>query len=679
VLTPNNYRLKKIIVKVLLKLRFARIMRVLIVIWAVISVSSVAALAADGELALPVLPQTGQIISYDTVGNEIDFHNSGQDGEYQRGRPWPLERFVDNGDGTITDKLSSLIWLKDGSCLEKSSWHSAASVIADFNRNPAAFKCASYDAAYRDWSLPLLDQLATLINGDESVTANYLNLAGFSSVQPGRYWTGSRYLNSFNAWTVALSDGALSFGGKMESHFLLAVRPLISAAVSLPEGSRFVDNGDGTVSDKQTNLMWLKDAGCLAKLPWQEAIEAVAALNSPQDTKANCRGYTKLYSDWVLPNRHELRSLVDYSNDYPALAAVHPFQGVGSLYWSSTSDAAVPKSSFVVDFYSGAVVPKDKTEIAAAWPVRYSTPVIETVRKVSQTGIAAAVAEKFIMDLAPASRQALHWPPVPRFFNNGDGTSMDSITGLTWLTDGSCFQKMSWPETFDRLAEFNDNPQKFACEGYDATFGDWTVPSAAELQEVVNPEEADQAAWLNSQGLKHIRDDGNYWSATETMVNLYYSYVINFQSGTVHHYPKSLKFFLWPHRVAPDTGVNEPLLNITVNSTDESDELAPGTPFTVSLFLYTFGLRIPGDFWLWYDTPDGQEVWLSGIKTWQSRMTPFYQGPLFNLKNYELLNIENKGIAPGDYTFHFAVDLEKNGLLDNMRFENQVVVTVAEQ
>jgi len=59
------------------------------------------------------LPRTGQTKCYDTYGTEISCAGTGQDGEIQAGVAWPEPRFTDNGDGTMTDTLTGLMWTKD--------------------------------------------------------------------------------------------------------------------------------------------------------------------------------------------------------------------------------------------------------------------------------------------------------------------------------------------------------------------------------------------------------------------------------------------------------------------------------------------------------------------------------------------------------------------------------------
>jgi hypothetical protein len=63
------------------------------------------------------LPKTGQTTCYDNT-NEIPCSTtSGQDGNYQRGASWPNPRFIDNNNGTITDRLTGLMWVKNGNLM----------------------------------------------------------------------------------------------------------------------------------------------------------------------------------------------------------------------------------------------------------------------------------------------------------------------------------------------------------------------------------------------------------------------------------------------------------------------------------------------------------------------------------------------------------------------------------
>ena len=89
---------------------------------------------------------------------------------------------------------------------------------------------------------------------------------------------------------------------------------------------RYADNGDGTVTDNNTKLMWVKNANrCGWKEKWQDAINYCGDV-----TLAGL-------SDWRLPSLSELMSLIDPSHRNPALTPGHPFTNVQSdSYWSSS-------------------------------------------------------------------------------------------------------------------------------------------------------------------------------------------------------------------------------------------------------------------------------------------------------------------------------------------------------
>ncbi len=58
---------------------------------------------------------TGQVTCYGENGTVIACAGTGQDGDVRSGASWPAPRFVDNGDGTVTDMLTQLVWLQDAS------------------------------------------------------------------------------------------------------------------------------------------------------------------------------------------------------------------------------------------------------------------------------------------------------------------------------------------------------------------------------------------------------------------------------------------------------------------------------------------------------------------------------------------------------------------------------------
>jgi hypothetical protein len=135
---------------------------------------------------------------------------------------------------------------------------------------------------------------------------------------------------------------------------------------------RFTDNGDGTVTDNLTGLIWLKDADCpgVGKT-WQAALDWVSDLNT---MPMACTEYVAgTFTDWRLPNIRELASLADYGQGYPALPSGHLFVNVQSSYlpyWSSSSLAADPANGNVVYMNDGYVMGNHKDDELHVWPVR---------------------------------------------------------------------------------------------------------------------------------------------------------------------------------------------------------------------------------------------------------------------------------------------------------------------
>ena len=102
---------------------------------------------------------------------------------------------------------------------------------------------------------------------------------------------------------------------------------------------RFTDNGDGTVTDNLTALIWLKNANCFGAKNWATALSDANALASGSCGLSD----GSIAGGWRLPNGNELHSLIDLAQSNPALPAGHPFTGVQvNLYWTSTTGRLQP-------------------------------------------------------------------------------------------------------------------------------------------------------------------------------------------------------------------------------------------------------------------------------------------------------------------------------------------------
>ena len=130
---------------------------------------------------------------------------------------------------------------------------------------------------------------------------------------------------------------------------------------------RFTDNSDGTVTDNLTGLIWLKNANCFGQQTWANALTSANNLDSGSCGLSD----GSIAGNWRLPNVRELYSLIDFSHYNPALPSGHPFTGVqSSFYWSSTTFASFTDNAWIVNLNNGSVYNGNKTYTNYVWPVR---------------------------------------------------------------------------------------------------------------------------------------------------------------------------------------------------------------------------------------------------------------------------------------------------------------------
>lgn len=139
-----------------------------------------------------------------------------------------------------------------------------------------------------------------------------------------------------------------------------------------PEKQRFVDNGDGTITDRKTNLMWIKNGRrmeFISAQTWWDAIQ--------KSTDMKVGGY----DNWRLPTLAEWISLIDTRREAPALVASSPFENIVTHmpYWTMTEfiygkdhtcSKECPLETYTVILYHGNVGHQKKTARAFILPVR---------------------------------------------------------------------------------------------------------------------------------------------------------------------------------------------------------------------------------------------------------------------------------------------------------------------
>lgn len=183
------------------------------------------------------LPATGQTGCWDVNGTAIPCAYTGQDGELQAGA---VLSYTDNGDGTLTDNNTGLVWEKkgnDGSIhdfLTRYSWDQAFSVhVATLN--------AIRFAGHGDWRLPNVRELQTIVNFASSSPAvseafntphcvdgsgvSITELTGNCTPRQGFYFSSTSRVNGTDsAWSVEVESGYSVPIGKSLPWFVRAVR-----------------------------------------------------------------------------------------------------------------------------------------------------------------------------------------------------------------------------------------------------------------------------------------------------------------------------------------------------------------------------------------------------------------------------------------------------------------------
>ena len=174
-----------------------------------------------GGGAAAAVPKTGQTTCYDTTGAVISCTGTGQDGALQKGVAWPNPRFTDNGNGTVTDNLTGLIWLKNANCYGTRNWTTA---LADANGLNSG-ECGLTDGSTAgQWRLPNVREQQSLIDYGRFSPA-LPSGHPFSGVQASYYWSSTTFLGKAGlVWLVGLSAGEVTVTARITPYYVWPVR-----------------------------------------------------------------------------------------------------------------------------------------------------------------------------------------------------------------------------------------------------------------------------------------------------------------------------------------------------------------------------------------------------------------------------------------------------------------------
>lgn len=212
---------------------------------------------------------------------------------------------------------------------------------------------------FKDWKLPTIQELHLIVN--YAGTSPFIRDDYFPGML-SKYWTSTLYKgDEAQAWYVDFEEGGkIDYASKTEDYYVIAVR-----GGSSPAADRLIDNEDGTITDIDTGLMWLKGDipvpsdpttwGEGKALDWEGALLACESIDFAG------------HDDWRLPNKKEIFSIIDASKNAPAMDD-DKFLTPAAEYWSSTSyytdddDDANDGNAWYVETVDGKIAYKDKKE-----------------------------------------------------------------------------------------------------------------------------------------------------------------------------------------------------------------------------------------------------------------------------------------------------------------------------
>ena len=307
---------------------------------------SVAFLCCQNAWAYP-LPDTGQTRCYDNETQipcpEPGEPFYGQDGNYLINPPSYTKLDASGNDlpdtatewVMVRDNVTKLVWevKTDDMTMPISihyvynmyNWQDAQDVfVAQVN--------AENFGGHSDWRLPTIQELSSITNLGPFLPA--VSGTYFPFKQWPMCWS-STTSDTDTAWYVNFASNSRFKGTKSSSYYVRAVRGGQAEALD-----HFVINGDGTVTDTNTGLMW-QQATMKSKMTWEDALAACEWLTLGG------------YYDWRLPSQRELNSIIDFNEYDPAINQTAFPNTMSYYYWSSSTQQMQTPYAWYVNFTTG--------------------------------------------------------------------------------------------------------------------------------------------------------------------------------------------------------------------------------------------------------------------------------------------------------------------------------------
>ena len=232
--------------------------------------------------------------------------------------------YTDPANGIITDNVTGIMWQKV-TPTGTYTWQQAVDLCDNLTLG-----------GYEDWYLPSIKQLATLVDSGIAAPGPTINTTYFPDTEQSYYWSSTILAGSKpGEWDVGFDYGAIIHGYDNNS-LSYSVRAVRGQAFT----NNFIDNGDGTVTDTSTGLMWQQSTGATT-YTWAQAKAYCADLDLAGK------------SDWRLPTRNQLQSIVDYNESSPPISSTFFPGTVAANHWTSTTNASNTINAWGVNFFNG--------------------------------------------------------------------------------------------------------------------------------------------------------------------------------------------------------------------------------------------------------------------------------------------------------------------------------------
>jgi len=514
------------------------------------------------------LPDTGQTASYNQIGEIItaDFENDyyGQDGSFTV-NPISLTKLDEKGavikdhffwfDGlrAVKDENTGLIWeiksptegdinFKD----DKYTWQEFKDdYLKKLNQNNYAGRS--------DWRIPNRDELKSIISYDRMNPA--LDTWYFPHTGNDFYWSSYNYeMQPYFAYAVSMGLGAATAISKKSSRSVRAVAGGYESSFGEADRARFIDNQDGTITDKITNLMWQK--GENQKMSWYDALKAVKKINLAD------------YNDWRLPNIKELNTILDltYQDGWWYFKEFFPAEGLKPPllhYYSSTTFQNT--YAWVTNFcfgYDGYYANKNMPLLfRAVRNIGESRKKEESIFKLPATGQQKIYDDRgnqisnltkndkfygqdgcYNHNLLSYTKLRTNAAEIEDEVNWEQGLRMvkDNNTGLIWEVKSPNGGDLNYYRLKYSLEEADQYIKELNQKQYGG-FADWRLPRKEELRSIVDYSKKEIT--INQLFFPHSTPDF-YWSGDQYEADLKLNWGIYFVYGCGIAYYKELKYSL---------------------------------------------------------------------------------------------------------------------------------------